>query len=322
MQEATRWDEIVEKVKAKLKHNIGYVHNRSGLEEMITIYNSDIYSLMYVKDGDLSEKGRPFQILLFKNKIGEIFVIINIHNKHDSGTNAKQHLIDALTKNNLYYINTNSNIELKHIQTEKKEDITTFIDENKDNFNLVIMGDFNDVNINFWNGVKLFDKILKSNNKPPKTCCHSGFGLIGDYVLIDTDRLDFIIENKSEDKFKNVNDKTLTSDHIPVISTFKIKDEFKLKILDDQTSETSDKELADTTLSDTVNDTVNETINETFNESSDIAKTLDNQKDLSKLLYLLSEPLTDNTRIIKEKEFNYLMEQIHKQYPGHDVWIL
>lgn len=320
LQEATRWNEIVEKVK--LKRNIGYVHHKLISEDMITIYNSDIYRLIYVKDGKLSIKGRPFQISFFKNKIGEIFVIINIHNKHykyneDDKDNviiqAKKNLIDALTENNLYYINADFNIELINIEKEKKEDITTFINENKNKFNLVIMGDFNDNDINYWMGINLFDKMLKSNIKPPKTCCHFKIKLIGDYVLIDTDRLEFIIENKSEDKFRNVANETLTSDHIPVISTFKIKDEFKLKILDKLSSETSDEVPVVSS---------NETPVVTDNESSNITKILDNQQDLSKLLYILSEPLTPDTRIIKEKEFNYLMEQIYKQYPGYNVWIL
>ena len=125
--------------------------------------------------------------------------MINLHNVHN--TNRKLvDLQDAI--NNI--INTNPPIK-----------------KIPDNVHIIISGDFNDQNTEYYkNGLKIKinnkDVLVNSSNIPPKTCCASHYSLIGDYILY-SDNFNVKMDN-------TIYQQNNISDHYPVYVNLNYKD--------------------------------------------------------------------------------------------------
>jgi len=197
LQEASNWKNINKKLV-----DYDHVHSISGNEDMLTFYNPD--RLKYLKhiEGEV-EYGRPFQFILFKDRnTGHYLLFINLHN--GQGVRKRQ---------------------LQQILMDTFED--EFIHTTKIRFASIIAGDFNDRDYNYWQGIRLNNEIILScATKPPKTCCtgyisirtlyNNSDNLIGDYILIDREKMRFVEKNRVVPHFKWDGDVFPTSDHLPV----------------------------------------------------------------------------------------------------------
>ena len=151
-QEAAKYNDILKLFNNKYLYKI----NKSDNEFMVTIWQDDKITLIYNIEGEF-EKGRPFNILFFFNKINNYkFILINIHAGHN--------------------IDTNINI-IKPIQ----DAIDNKIKDNnllKEIHRVIIVGDFNrNINEEIKNNNNyflLFNKqkfIFKYNINSNNTCC-------------------------------------------------------------------------------------------------------------------------------------------------------
>lgn len=67
----------------KIKNNHNVIINTSGFEKMMTIYDSTKYRLIQHKFGNLNEKGRPFNSILFEDiKSKQNLMFVNLHAGH------------------------------------------------------------------------------------------------------------------------------------------------------------------------------------------------------------------------------------------------
>ena len=252
LQEVTNYELIYKKLK-KIHAPYLYTHHRGGIEDMITIYNSDRFKLDYVTVGGLKKNTRPYQILfLTEIKTNKKFIVMNLHMPHDFHDNdniqiydknkIKEKVANLLLKQypaSYYNANLQQNIGyIKH-----NSDNSKYINDFATEFNTIIMGDFNDhSNYDLWKGFNPFISIknsviknIKVNSiiQPPNTCC-VGYNTIrtkrgddefyGDYILIDTNKMKFIINNKIPLALKFYDARLFpTSDHLPIYSKIIIK---------------------------------------------------------------------------------------------------
>lgn len=251
LQEATNWGEIrdmfnTDKEYYIIHHKVPVIKVRGVYEDIVTIYNSTKFKILYAFVGNcVNTDGRPYQILVFqdiKNTLNH-FIIINIHAPHNWNKTQLEHFLsDAIKKNGIDLSNNSykSFYNLEDDKLYKLVDITTKI--KTINPFVVAMGDFNDHGHGkFWEGIipfrragldNLKDIEIKTNKEPPKSCCVGRNSLrnttniddlYGDYVLIDTKKLNYINENQILSNFEINADKYPTSDHLPVITTINFK---------------------------------------------------------------------------------------------------
>ena len=239
LQEATNWNIIYTEL-IKIYPSYRFTQHRSGPEDMITIYDTDRFKLDNIRCNEF-EPGRPFQILYLTERITlEKFIVINLHapHYHSSGMGKLIHymsnsLIDA-------YINMRDNNNLPDIEKLRLSDISKYINDNAQKFNVIIFGDFNDEGEKYWNGLKPFNKsdlvnkniTVTSINEPPKTCCVGSSRIrtamgqdmrFGDYILIDTTKMDYIYNNTIPSDPSFYTKEFITSDHLPVYSEIILK---------------------------------------------------------------------------------------------------
>ena len=238
LQEATNWKKIINE-SSKLK-KMKFIHHKSENEDMVSFYNPKLFKLEAVKVGNIID-GRPYQILFLNDKNKNKFIIINLHNAHN--TNRKileQAFSKKLTKGIKQYYLKNNCINL-HQVIEKN--IFNIISKYT-NPHVIILGDFNDEGANFWKILKPFKynslinfKNIKvsSNKKPPNTCFtpnHINKSLrktlnddkyITDYILINNN-LKFVDNNylPNELIFEYNAYKKPSSDHLPIMAKIKI----------------------------------------------------------------------------------------------------
>ena len=165
----------------KLLDSYGYIHHKSGKEDMITMYNKYKYTVSVTKGGEF-EYGRPFQMTIFKSVIkgNEKLIVVNLHAPHQE--------LNYLQKLNLFNLD----------------------------YPIIIGGDFNnpiinDIEINGIN-FKNESSIVKQIN----TCCdHTLNGIDGtkcfDHILIN-DKVKYKKVNYPILSINNIKH----SDHLPV----------------------------------------------------------------------------------------------------------
>jgi endonuclease/exonuclease/phosphatase family metal-dependent hydrolase len=250
LQEATNWKNIFDNIVMS-KSNLNYLHHKvqvgtkPAFADMVTFYDSSKFKIEYAKVGNVAAgtDGRPYQILFFKeissnNKI----IIINVHNSHyKSGQNPHTNLSRELSKNLQLCADLTLTTNEKDIDRMSTIDITSYITTNDANFNVIMMGDFNDHgNSDFWRGFEPFKYVtflphtsplkntkLSTTTQPPNTCCvgtaplrrfSTDDRLYGDYVIIDQTKLAFTKQNSIPASSDFEYNATIypTSDHIPI----------------------------------------------------------------------------------------------------------
>lgn len=177
-QEAYFYKKILKLIDLK-KYN--YHYHKSDKDILITIYKNN-YTIKNVYDGEF-EKGRPFSIFYFQNKItNNYFLFINLHAGHHPNIN--YHIfkpINEITKN-LNITPTqiimggdfNKNIKTKHeINTKNKTFKLKFLNNNEKT-----CCDINSKRLYFT-----IDHII-SSKKPIKKIVYKGKSPASDHLLI------------------------------------------------------------------------------------------------------------------------------------------
>jgi len=243
---------------------MNYVHSKVttsfGFVEMGSLYNPERFELIAVKAGDIDfeEKGRPYQLLFLRDKqTNKNIVFINVHigrNIKKLGEKRFEELSTKLTNNinNAFFTDKiNSQLASKDSESDsygvtvlpenQTDDITDFLKNNS--FEVILGGDTNDqgkfLQLDLWKGFKPFEKyngdsnirdiVVKSNTRPPKTCCQTERRSIarepalGDYIVI-SNGLEYIIENQIPIIEYNYRIYP-TSDHIPIVSVIDYKNQ-------------------------------------------------------------------------------------------------
>ena len=116
-QEAARWKELVKNTPKSLQ-KMSYDVQKAGSEEIITFFNSNKYTLKRSIKSSFT-KGRPFQILIFKEKL----IYINLHLGHH--------------KTKAYLTTKLSNALLQNIPKKSER-------QSLKNYRIIAVGDFND----------------------------------------------------------------------------------------------------------------------------------------------------------------------------------
>lgn len=244
LQEATNWNMIFD--HSKLQSKMGYICSTGGQAEIVTFYDKGKYKALATKCGDLdkSNGGRPYQITFFENSdASEKFIIINLHN--GKGINFHTDNLQRLLSNNIHLGIVIPNDQ--YYTSYQEDNIVNITDilSSFDNCNTIVMGDFNDSRYqipqqNYWEGFKPFNNVtnprlsylqnitVKSMSRPIKSCCNTEisnlsnrtYHSIGDYILIDTNKLEYTTENQIADGYDNT---VLTSDHLPIKSIVGLK---------------------------------------------------------------------------------------------------
>jgi hypothetical protein len=154
-QETSNYQDILK----LFNHKYSYKRNISDKENMLTIWRNNKLDLIHNFEGEF-EKGRPFNIIIFFNKIDNYkFILINIHAGHNSDTiisiiNPIQNVINTIDNKLL--------IDIKRIiiTGDFNRDINNEIKINKKNNNSYYL---------IINNKKITFKYNKNNNN---TCCN------------------------------------------------------------------------------------------------------------------------------------------------------
>lgn len=229
LQEAAGWNNIILDPYFNgliSSGRLGYVHGKSGPEDMITFYNLHRFHLDAVKFGHIDHAGRPYMILFLRDKSnGLSYIVINMHNFHGVTKNDLEASLSNNLRNGVVIQTENNN----NIQSQPTQDISHFIVGKE--HRIILLGDTNE-NIPQGNGVywnknfKPFSQtgIAEINNititcpNPPRTCCeNNGYSYIGDYVLI-SNNMTFIADNIVPQCVVTRKNSDPVSDHFPVVS--------------------------------------------------------------------------------------------------------
>ena len=225
IQEAAKWKDIY-KYSKKLKP-MGYVHHIIGSSHLVTFYNKEKYDAIAVVTDTIihnNRRGRPYHIIYLKNKItSEFYIFINLHNADGVS-------IDDLENQLARKFDNFFSIDKTEQEHSEKLKVPTQIRWSKNNYNVIVAGDFNDRGLrNYWMGLKPFKYTnipnltkleVKCNVEPPKTCCRQLENTSplnhGDYILVNSS---LAIEKnnyipKSDHLFPS-------SDHLPVLIELK-----------------------------------------------------------------------------------------------------
>jgi hypothetical protein len=241
LQEASTYDKIYENLNNK--ENLVCINNQvpaigtSGppYAQLATLYNKNMFKLLYASCGNLSDRdGRPFQLLFF-NKIltDQKFIVLNMHMPHGirSWVPMQKKIEDSLSKGYNFSSEDLTGI-VKLNERTTTTNITETIKKLQNNYTIAL-GDFNDNGRtgthNFWRtGIKILNfDIVKANSTPEKSCCKDNLQMnydhYGDYILIDLNKLEYVVENIKGKNF-NLNQLSVpSSDHKPIMSTIRIK---------------------------------------------------------------------------------------------------
>jgi exonuclease III len=209
-QETKNWLDLYEYLKSK-NPNYRYICLESNSQIYITtFYNKTKLELLGAKYCDLSN-GRSVILAKFKDLNTNIdFISINIHARHKPIdvtiiNNTEKYFMDTSIDNNGNLFKNN----LKKNKFFKQHTKASFI-----GLPIILGGDTNDhKKYNYWKGIKLFNTLLKCNNKPPATCCSTSnkknyFGY-GDYFIYSDDFIEVKPNTMIPAKYPS-------SDHAPV----------------------------------------------------------------------------------------------------------
>jgi endonuclease/exonuclease/phosphatase family metal-dependent hydrolase len=191
LQEAYKWTKIIKHIDL---NKYGFIKNKSGKEEMITLWNVKRFKNLNAFASEF-EDGRPFLILLLYDKItNKNICVINIHASHN--LNTQKNIFDIINK------------KIKKI--------------NLDFSRVIMFGDFNrnvitddKSNYKIYNKDKYFS--LKGFDSNIKTCCSNvGYGhkFIYDHVIDSISPLNKIVVNDKWYEKKS-------SDHLMIIGKLK-----------------------------------------------------------------------------------------------------
>jgi endonuclease/exonuclease/phosphatase family metal-dependent hydrolase len=168
---------------------------------MITYINYDKFYAIWIQAGiiesvDDIENGRPYHaILLTDIKTKKQFIFINRHMPHK-------------------YVN----------KISKFQELLDNLKQKYGLLDIIIAGDFNDEDDKLYNSIfKFNDKILKSNNIPPITCCGNKYNGIDNYFTLKS--CDYVISNKPTfNTYPSFDEKTYykLSDHLPILGIIKL----------------------------------------------------------------------------------------------------
>lgn len=193
LQEATH-HEIIEQDVPTVFSNFDNVSHKSGLEEQTTYYNKNMYTLWKKITGEF-QSGRPYQILLFTQKV----ILVNLHNGH-TATREKMEL--ALSKGLTAHLT--------------QEEITSL-----QSYRIILAGDFNDHHTALrklapFSYAGISTEVSLKISSPPNTCCTNpgtaGHTSAIDYILDSNPSLPIRLEIPAHYEWK-----TPASDHLPVI---------------------------------------------------------------------------------------------------------
>ena len=236
IQESTNWIEII---KTPALNNLSYIHHKAKFEDMVSLYNSDIFNLDAFIVGNISiSEGRPYQILFLTHKLSnKKYIFINIHNSHVSTPKTLANSLSQSTQ--AFVVNPNPNSQKSFKDCEKTiKDTIDYIDTiSKNKYDIIFMGDTNFHNEhNIWDKTLNFTPLKQINvsvsscgKKPPNTCCVGSNKLrtsidedtmYGDYILISKN-LKYEINNKIP-TFTYDATSFPTSDHLPIVSVIKL----------------------------------------------------------------------------------------------------
>jgi hypothetical protein len=232
-QEIVNHKIIYEKIK-EYNSNLNYVKTNGGKASILTIYNSIKFKLIGVKYGDLG-KGRPYHIIFFKNKINsKNLIYINLHNGHIGTVKDLEYKLSSDIYNGVYINKLNFSSSENHSITNISNLITEKI------FDIIIVGDFNDHNKEYWKKIQPFKYshinelkniiVNTQGTRPVKSCCTGKTTIrtskksdinISDYILISK-KLNYIKNNKIPINYNENGLKYPTSDHLPMESIISI----------------------------------------------------------------------------------------------------
>ena len=186
--------------KSKYNYHLGY----SNPEHILTIWRIDVMKKELVLDGEF-ESGRPFSIIVFKDKRFKIhWILINIHAGHNYCTFTS--IFEPIQ--NLININKNkfSKYDIKRviIVGDFNRDISSQIKIEPNKYKLIL----NDIKINFT--------YIQTKNK---TCCSiKGFGYKNNYdQLIDSYSKPLLIYQLNKEQWYYPE----SSDHLAILCIIK-----------------------------------------------------------------------------------------------------
>ena len=234
LQEASKWHIIYK--ESNTLQNMSYIQSKSGQEDMITFYNKNRFDALAAMNGEM-RRGRPYQILLLKDKnTNDYYIICNIHNGKEDPQCDKNAIEKQISQHIKFGVILSPQESIANLETHTKVDISYII--NNKIFNTIILGDFNDLlrKQYFWKGLKLFKHsnfpnlkniIVSTNNiKPPYTCCSINknpdikqFDFFGDYISIDNSQLTYKVNNRIHPGYAN----KISSDHLPIYAEIQKK---------------------------------------------------------------------------------------------------
>jgi len=192
-QEAAAYTDILKVLDSKL---YDYFVNKSGLEQMLTCWLKNTFTLQYSFSYEF-EDGRPFAILILKHNITEkLICVINIHSGHE--LNSQIHIFDII--NNFIKDNIDKKLETEIDRVIMFGDFNrnTFIDDTSDYVVVVRNKKF----------------ILVRHDYKDNTCCsinNSFFSKNYDFVLDSKYKVKRYLINK--EKYYMIP----SSDHIMII---------------------------------------------------------------------------------------------------------
>jgi len=251
LQEAAKYNDIIAK-STKLK-TMGCIHHAlyigGNTIDLTTFYNKDKFKVLAVKVGNTdtsNQDGRPYHIIFLEHTITfNKYIIINLHNGR--GYNYKKDPLEntlGTDIDKLFIVDPReTRSDFKNIESKLPSDGAALF---SNTFYTIVLGDFNDEqtpNENYWEGLQPFKHtqfpnlksiVVSSITKPPVTCCTGSHSLrttggdrddlIGDYILIDNNNLEYIKNNEIVDYFTQHSATELSSDHKPVYAIVKTVD--------------------------------------------------------------------------------------------------
>jgi len=194
LQEGSRWDVLQDQTGPALQH-LKALYFDQGPETHVTLYNDKKYKLRHRIDGGFENNGRPFQILVFEERL----IFINLHNAHHS---------DRTTVERKLSLSLRKTLSAEEINAIKE-------------FRIIMAGDFNDpkkvlVELQPFFHAGILTKVSISN--PPISCCSNRIPWDGhkpgDYILDSVTPISIQVP-------KGYDRTAPHSDHLPVLGILK-----------------------------------------------------------------------------------------------------
>ena len=156
-------------------------------------FNKNKFKLLYKKFGKITN-GRPLTCIILQS-LKHIYLVINLHNAHSYKNIDLQEQLDEFTKDMIFPFRINT---------------------------IIVMGDFNDENRKYYNGLLINVnnrkyKVFSNKKCLPKTCCSQTpkekYMFSSDYILTNLKHL----ERENFIPIKSYP----TSDHLPIMTIIK-----------------------------------------------------------------------------------------------------